>query len=73
MLSLYFVQLWCNFSDERTEDTRYDMPVLARLIGIVLSSERVANAITQKSFRRLLEYNPLTPKILLVSQNESLH
>lgn len=64
MLRLYFVQLWYNFSDEGTEDALYDMPVLARFVGIDLTSERVPDSTTLKNFRHLLEENELAPKIL---------
>lgn len=64
MLRLYFVQLWNNFSDEGTEDALYDMPVLARFVGMDLTSERVPDATTLKNFRHLLEDNQLAPKIL---------
>ena len=64
MLRLYFVQLWYNFSDEGTEDALYDMPVLARFVGIDLTFERVPDSTTLKNFRHLLEENELAPKIL---------
>ena len=54
MLRLYFVQLWNNFSDEGTEDALYDMPVLARFVGMDLTSERVPDATTLKNFRHLI-------------------
>lgn len=64
MLRLYFVQLWNSFSDEGAEDALYDMPVLARFVGIDLTSERVPDATTLKNFRHLLEAHSLVPKIL---------
>lgn len=64
MLRLYFVQLWYNFSDEGTEDALYDMPVLARFVGIDLTSERIPDSTTLKNLRHLLEDNQLAPKIL---------
>ena len=64
MLRLYFVQLWYNFSDEGTEDALYDMPVLARFVGIDLTAERVPDSTTLKNFRHLLEDHQLAPKIL---------
>lgn len=64
MLRLYFVQLWNSFSDEGVEDALYDMPVLARFVGIDLTSERVPDATTLKNFRHLLEAHQLAPKLL---------
>lgn len=64
MLRLYFVQLWNSFSDEATEDAIYDMPILARFVGLDLSRERVPDATTLMNFRHLLEKNKLGPRIL---------
>ena len=64
MLRLYFIQLWNNFSDEATEDAIYDMPILARFVGLDLSRERVPDATTLMNFRHLLEKNKLGSKIL---------
>jgi len=64
LLRLYFVQLWNHFSDEGTEDALYDMPVLARFVGIELTSERVPDATTLKNFRHLLEEHQFAPRIL---------
>jgi IS5 family transposase len=57
MLRLYFVQLWYNFSDEGTEDALYDMPVLARFVGIDLTSERVVRLLSVASLKKeILNY-----------------
>ena len=64
MLRLYFIQLWNNFSDEATEDAIYDMPILARFVGLDLSRERVPDATTLMNFRHHLEKNKLGSKIL---------
>jgi IS5 family transposase len=64
MLRLYFIQLWNNFSDEATEDALYDMPVLARFVGIDVLRERVPDATTLMNFRHLLEAHQLAPRIL---------
>ena len=64
MLRLYFIQLWNNFSDEATEDALYDMPILARFVGIDVLRERVPDATTLMNFRHLLEAHQLAPLIL---------
>lgn len=64
MLRLYFIQLWNHFSDEATEDALYDMPILARFVGIDLLRERVPDATTLMNFRHLLEAHRLAPRIL---------
>lgn len=64
MLRLYFIQLWNHFSDEATEDALYDMPILARFVGIDVLRERVPDATTLMNFRHLLEAHQLAPLIL---------
>ena len=64
MLRLYFVRLWYKFTDEGTEHSLYDMRVLARFVGIHLTSERVSDPTSQKNFSHFLEDKQLAPKIL---------
>ena len=64
MLRLYFVQLWYNFSDEGTEDALYDMLVLARFVGIDLTSERVVRLLSVASLKKRNPELPIYDRII---------
>jgi hypothetical protein len=63
MLRLYFVQLWYNFSDEGTEHALYNMPVLARFVGIDLTSERVVRLLSVASLKKRNPELPMYDRI----------
>lgn len=64
MLRIYFLQQWYTLSDEALEDSLYDIASLREFVGIDLGHESIPDATTLLKFRRLLEQNDLTVKML---------
>jgi IS5 family transposase len=59
MLRMYFVQHWFNLADAACEDALLASTALRRFVGIDLGRERVPDATTLVTFRRLLESHQL--------------
>lgn len=64
MLRIYFLQQWYTLADETLEDSLYDINSLREFVGIDLGHEPIPDATTLLKFRRLLEQNDLTAKML---------
>lgn len=64
MLRMYLVQQWYGLADEATEDAIYDSHALRHFIGIDVARESVPDATSLLGFRRLLEHNGLTRRLL---------
>lgn len=64
MLRMYFLQQWYGLADEALEDAVYDSQAFRGFLGIDLGREGVPDATTLLGFRRLLEEQELTARIL---------
>jgi len=64
MLRMYIAQQCFGLSDEGIEDAIYDSQAIRGFIGIDLNRETAPDATTSLKFRRLLEENNLTERIL---------
>lgn len=64
MLRMDFVQQWYGLADEALEDAIYDSQAFRGFLGIDLGREGVPDATTLLGFRRLLEEQELTARIL---------
>jgi IS5 family transposase len=64
MLRIYFLQQWYGLADEALEDTLYDSQAMRSFVGIDLGRESVPDATTLLKFRRLLEAQELTKRIV---------
>ncbi len=59
MLRMLFVQHWFNLADQACEEALLDSTALRRFVGIDMGRERVPDATTLLTFRRLLETHKL--------------
>lgn len=64
MLRMYLMQIWFNLSDEGIEDSIYDSYAMRSFSRINFLEEQVPDATTLLHFRRILENNSISKKIL---------
>ena len=65
MLRIYFMQQWYNLSDPAAEDALYEITSMRRFAKLSLERGRIPDETTILRFRRRLEKNNLTEKILV--------
>ena len=64
MLRMYLMQIWFNLSDEGIEDSIYDSYAMRCFSKINFLEEQVPDATTLLHFRRILESNNISKKLL---------